>query len=221
MRFHVFLDRSIVYLATAVTVVTVVACSSSDDAATGEPDGGASSAPDSSDSRDASAAPESSDSSDSSAHRPAGGCGPYISALCERLQACAPYVIASGYGDVATCKARLTLTCEREIAAPGAGLDGVACAAVLPSTSKSDCASGLTCVSSGKVGTCAKKLAEGASCAGGSVCGGVLQCVSGLCADRLAAGSTCTTSGASFFGGCAFLQGLQCVSGKCTAISLG
>jgi len=97
------------------------------------------------------------------------------------MQACSPAVITARFGDVATCKVRQAIICEKEIAAPGAGLGGVACAAALPA---------VTCeafFSNGLPTVCRPKGTN----AIGAPCSSDIQCDSGSCGRT--SGSKCGT----------------------------
>jgi hypothetical protein len=48
-------------------------------------------------------------------------CAQLVGALCDRYDTCAAPIIAQSWGDAATCKARLTPDCEKNLAAIGTG----------------------------------------------------------------------------------------------------
>jgi len=127
-------------------------------------------------------------------------CNDFATAVCGRLQACAPFSIQTIYGDQATCVQRTALGCSPSLGASGSQITAAqmdACAQALGAE------------------TCDQALdnAQPAACnvpgtlASGAACGSDAQCqsghcklsmpgtVCGTCAPRAAAGGSCGADG--------------------------
>jgi len=139
-------------------------------------------------------------------------CGQYASALCSRLNSCAPSVAQVLYGDAATCMTRVTLGCTRDMQAPditATTTDMVACARDAANATCDDL------VNNNVPASCQVKPGTRLN---GEGCGSSWQCMSahcekttgdcGVCAPRAGAGGACTVTE-----GCT--QGLACATGKC------
>lgn len=169
-----------------------------------------------------------------------GDCGSVATAACNKLQQCAPLLIQGTYGDVQTCISRVTLSCKSGTTAPGASVKPAqfaACAdafsnldcsalghgistpsdCVIPGSrdngqacgSADQCKSGYCSVTTGICGACADRAAAGKSCTSSDGCQSGLVCNSqGVCAQPAAAGGNCTD-----FRDCT--AGLVCSSGTC------
>lgn len=117
-------------------------------------------------------------------------------AYCSRAQACAPAYVTIGFGDVATCAARL-----KQVLLPVFGADGAsstpaqteACAEVIPSMS---CGDLLGRKMPDACKTLPGTLADGAACSADSQCKGTRckvasSAVCGTCTEPAAAGAAC------------------------------
>jgi hypothetical protein len=140
-------------------------------------------------------------------------CMQVATALCARIDGCAPLALAVLYGDQSTCISRAVLSCTTDQSVQGIGRttgDLTGCATALGTASCSDLLAGtLPTVCTNKPGTVVNGMA----------CGSDLQCVStycnkaadcGVCSPRQAAGGDCTVDG-----GC--LAGLVCANSRCVA----
>jgi hypothetical protein len=106
-----------------------------------------------------------------------------FSAICDKLNTCAPLLVKIAYGTVAECTTRFKLSCVDAFNSPGSGLTAAtvsACAAALP---------GATCEDAiyRKVTACQIKGTRG----NGMACGTGEQCSSGYCAQSDAACGVC------------------------------
>jgi hypothetical protein len=118
-------------------------------------------------------------------------------ALCAKLAACAPFLLAAGYGDLAGCNARVTQICTEQNKSDGSGMSEpnlAACEAALATASCAD-------VYANRVAACVfhGDYADGATCGDNSQCesgfcdhGGGLC---GVCAPKSAAGGPCGAAG--------------------------
>ena len=125
----------------------------------------------------------------------ASGCASFASALCGRGDACAPFSIRLGYGDAATCAARVGARCVDTFRLTGVTLTPAAlesCAASFASLSCADTLAGVQPAACGATGN----RADGAACSAGSQCkGGACRTTTeggcGTCVTPLAASATC------------------------------
>ena len=136
-------------------------------------------------------------------------------AICAKLDACAPLLIQTQYGDTTTCADRFKLTCVPSLAAPGTSqtpttLD--ACAKAIAGVSCADLTSNVT------PDACKVKPGKADN---GKACGTDAQCVStacvldfvtgcGVCGARIASGGAC---GAAGQGPCDY--GTKCIKSIC------
>lgn len=131
----------------------------------------------------------------------AAACKALGTAICAKMESCAPFALRSLYGDRATCEARNVLGCEAPNGASGreASADDVnACASSLPSVSCDD--------------FIARKLGSACTIPGtrkeGEACGDNSQCASTFCAKSSDAScGTCASPTA---------DGDPCKSGACS-----
>jgi hypothetical protein len=116
-------------------------------------------------------------------------CGDFATAVCQRLDDCADFLIKDVYGDTTTCSTRVKASCADELAANGTGttpalredctkaIAGTACADLLDNNDPTACQA--------KAGTLAN----------GTTCGVSSQCQSTYC--NLGQDGTCGACGAS------------------------
>jgi hypothetical protein len=145
-------------------------------------------------------------------------CADAAKARCQRNDACsAGMLVATVYGDEATCEARLKTVCLSGLAATGAGGTPAtveACAQAIPST---PCADWLNDAPSAACLPQAGALANGAACGGSgqcasTFCGVGADAACGTCADAPKAGDPCTIAAQ-----CGSRGGLTCANGACVA----
>ena len=113
----------------------------------------------------------------------------YVSALCAKLEECAPFFLKAGYGDLAGCIDRSSQACTEQYKSNGSGLSPTsiaACAAALASATCND-------VLANNVPAC---VFHG-TYADGAVCGDNSQCASGFCSHNGSLCGTCTAKGAA------------------------
>jgi hypothetical protein len=141
------------------------------------------------------------------------GCG-RAAALCGKLEACAPFFLKAGYGDLPSCTDRLTKVCTEQSKANGSGMTEAALAACEAALTQATCSD----VFANKVSAC---VFHGAL-ADGDACGDHGQCASGLCKTGGALCGVCTPKG-GVGAACASgsndecQTGLVCSSGKICA----
>lgn len=174
-----------------------------------------------------------------------GTCNSLGTAICNKVEQCAPLDVQLVYGDVQTCVARVALGCNADMSvAPVSSTQMSACSSAV---SQADCqvflrgdsqpaactftgslANGKACgtgqqcqsgycnLASGFCGTCAPRATTGSACTSTYGCQSGLVCnSSNVCAKVAAAGGNCAATS-----DCA--AGLVCVSGKCAAaVALG
>src|SRR6185295_19095612 len=81
---------------------------------------------------------DSSEGSSGSGGASVDGCAEGVSAICAKYAACIAPILELGYGDVATCEARLGPSCDASLHAPGSNATDeslAACAKKLAATS--------------------------------------------------------------------------------------
>lgn len=203
---------------------SVVACSSSSSSPgiSGD-DGGGGADVSASDGASADASADGSTSSDSSTSDSGGttaqaACAALADAVCAKLQSCAPFAVGATYGDAATCKARVALTCVPAFGATGTSatpaktaacaqsVSGLACAAFLANQLGAACAVAPGTVASG--GACG----DDAQCAS-TFCARAPDAACGTCAAPTAAGDACV------HGACS--TGTVCPAGQTKCIAPG
>jgi hypothetical protein len=113
----------------------------------------------------------------------------YVSALCAKIQECAPFFLKAGYGDLAGCIDRSTKACTEQYKSNGSGLNQasiLACATALGTATCTDVLANNTpaCVFRG-------------SYADGAVCGDSSQCASGFCSHGGSLCGVCAAKGAA------------------------
>src|SRR5215472_13668223 len=102
-------------------------------------------------------------------------CTDLASSLCNKIQACAPFLIALVWGDMATCLARESLACPALFNAPGTGITvsgAEACAPAYMAASCEDTVSNKTpaaCAFYGSVAT-GGSCVENSQCSDGDYC---------------------------------------------------
>jgi hypothetical protein len=120
-------------------------------------------------------------------------CAQVASTYCGTIDRCAGLYLKVGYGDVATCEARLRIACADQLAAPGTGYTPASVGACLTAVRAASCADLLDHHVTG--------CALAGMRADGQACGGDAQCTSshckqddvcGQCAPLPAAGEACT-----------------------------
>jgi hypothetical protein len=149
----------------------------------------------------------------SDANAVAPGCR-HATALCAKLDQCAPFLLKATYGDATKCADRLTTVCTAQSLSSGSGMTEaniLACEASLATATCDD-------VFANNLPACAfhGTLADGATCGDGSQCasgfcshGGNLC---GVCAAKGAAGAACASGSND-----ECQTGLVCTSGKICA----
>jgi hypothetical protein len=95
---------------------------------------------------------------------------------CEKLNMCSSFYLQVGFGDVATCAARLKIECLDSLGAPGTGATAQAWSACFEATGQASCDQFLG------IGLAACDFKG--SLARGAACGTGAQCQSGYCAKR-------------------------------------
>jgi hypothetical protein len=118
-------------------------------------------------------------------------------ALCAKLAACAPFLLAAGYGDQAGCNARVTKICTEQTKSDGTGMSEPNLAACEAALGTATCAE----VYANSVAACVfhGTYADGANCGDSSQCqSGFCDHTAGLCgkcAPKSAAGGPCGAAG--------------------------
>jgi hypothetical protein len=149
-------------------------------------------------------------------------CADFATTNCQKLQACAPSILQTDYGDLATCAARFQLACPPGPATIGSTWKPGALEGCSRSLEAQTCTDYLTGYLSGESpGACALtgSIPLGSSCAVDS------QCASGFC-QTLAANSCGACATRSPVGGaCAYpadceQTGLTCVGGSCVPLAV-
>jgi hypothetical protein len=135
-----------------------------------------------------------------SAVSPAQACSDLASAICNKLNSCAPFYVTLAYGSVSQCMTRAAIGCPNLISANGSGAtagDVEACAQAYPSASCADLESNTSPSACQIAGT----LPAGSACGGDQQCAGpngyckiAASAVCGTCATQSAAGGACSTS---------------------------
>jgi hypothetical protein len=146
-------------------------------------------------------------------------CADVIGSLCSKLEACAPFLIQTEFGDAASCKRRDQLLCRSLLASgPGAGASNLeACAQAYAAASCDEIVSNKTpgvCDFHGSVapgGACA----ETAQCSAGNYCNVALGMGCGVCAPRLRTGATCSAD-ADCLAGVVCAKAGNAATGSCT-----
>jgi hypothetical protein len=141
-------------------------------------------------------------------------CDQFATALCSRLDGCAPYALQIFYGDMTTCASRVTLGCMRDLEVPDTNqttTDMAACARDAANATCDDLVANVVPTSC-QIKPGLRRDGEG--------CGSSWQCASthcektdgdcGVCAPRAAASGACTVDE-----GCTV--GLVCGAQKCVA----
>ena len=140
----------------------------------------------------------------------ASGCE-HAAALCAKLDECAPFFLKAGYGDTATCAARLTQACTAQSLSSGSGMTEaniLACEASLVTTTCND-------VFANNLPACTfhGTLADGATCGDNSQCASAFCShggnLCGVCAPKGPAGAACPSGSSD-----ECQTGLVCGSGK-------
>ena len=110
-------------------------------------------------------------------------------ALCAKLEACAPFLLAAAYGDVTGCTDRLLKVCTAQSQSDGSGMTQaniLACDAALATATCND-------VFANNVSGC---VFHG-TYADGATCGDSSQCASGFCSHGGILCGVCTAKGAA------------------------
>lgn len=143
----------------------------------------------------------------------ASGCD-HASALCGKLEACAPFLLEAVYGDASQCADRLTKACTEQSLSAGSGMTEaniLACEAGLTAATCND-------VFANNLPACTfhGTLADGAVCGDNSQCASAFcshtSNLCGVCAGKGAAGSACPSASND-----ECQTGLVCSSGKLCA----
>ncbi len=146
---------------------------------------------------------------------PGQACDAVATAMCDKLNQCAPTELLTLYGDHATCLARIKVVCLPMMSAPGSKTTPESAQQCADGIRTGTCdiyfAHGLPATCLGSPGT----LADGAACAVGAQCESTYCQVAhgsscGVCARRASAAGACTEEA-----GCA--SGLTCAGGSCVA----
>ncbi len=177
-------------------------------------------------------------SSDSGGGSSASDCTGATQVLCEHINACFPDLVQAFWGSVAECASRSKLSCEADLAAPGAATTPAQIGACASAYSKQSCDllfsgsepeecnvpgtrnDGEPCgvdtqckstnckINSGECGACAPRVAAGGSCDVDDDCDANLTCANGVCATPVPAGGACATTDQC-------LRSLLCKNGTC------
>jgi hypothetical protein len=167
-----------------------------------------------------------------------GDCTSVDTAICNKLQQCAPIALKVAYGDMSTCIQRLGLACTATTTAPGVtdtpaefaacanDYAALSCSDMLNNVEPSSCkikgsrADGEPCGSDeqcqsafcktngSNCGACGEPAAAGDPCTKNADCASGLVCATGVCKTPVDAGGQCTDKS-----DCA--SGLTCKSGTC------
>jgi hypothetical protein len=193
----------------ASVVLSVAACSS-----TSSPEG-----------HETSAQSDAGEQNDGVAPNDAGGgavgvgdqeCTALASAICDRFEACAPFLLQDVYGDSATCKVRAKLDCTLKFGAPGSSARAAQTAGCAEAVPAIECQDLLARRMPDACKPDAGTLADGSGCVYG------MQCASRACL-KPSPDAACGTCGAPARSGasctvdddCA--DGLTCTQGTCVA----
>ncbi|MBS1151603.1 MAG: Thiamin-phosphate pyrophosphorylase [Myxococcaceae bacterium] len=166
-------------------------------------------------------------------------CTNLATAFCNKVNSCTPFAIGAFYGDVATCIARMKLTCLPPLGLSNSGaspakidacvpmMTSASCAAMRAGTagchftgalaagavcgSESQCASGYCKLSSFSCGVCAAKVTNGGNCTASEDCLSGSTCINAVCVAKRALGAACSPTLP-----CGDL--LYCKAGQCSAV---